>query len=267
MSLLYECINAVIVGGMLEGEGGDSLAASCVDKLASFLEDVDQNLRYMALLALVRLLPTHPGLVAKHYDTILHCVNDPDVTIRSRALNLVDGMVDRSNLQDIVGQLLRHLSARSKPALASTSAAVASLQSAARGDAGTSSGGSATSSPAYRSSLITLIVTISTRNTYANVSNFPWLIDTLCTLTSTSLSAPGVPANLISDAIVDIAARARAVRPYIAKRMAAFLVDETFVANALEAEGAARQVLDAAAWIVGEYARCAARLSCARDRR
>jgi AP-3 complex subunit delta-1 len=154
MSLLYECINAVIVGGMLDGEGGDALAATCVDKLAAFLDDVDQNLRYMALLALNRLLPTHPGLVAKHYDTILHCVGDPDITIRSRALNLIDGMVDRSNLQDIVSQLMRHLSSRSRPG-ASSSAALEALASASRGDAAAST---STATPAYRKSLIGLII-------------------------------------------------------------------------------------------------------------
>lgn len=53
MSLLYECIHAVIVGGMLTndvnaptGYGGDALARVCVDKLSRFLEDVDQNRGY-----------------------------------------------------------------------------------------------------------------------------------------------------------------------------------------------------------------------------
>lgn len=43
MSLLYECIQTSIVGGMLNGREGEALAATCVDKLKGFLEDVDQN--------------------------------------------------------------------------------------------------------------------------------------------------------------------------------------------------------------------------------
>lgn len=43
MSLLYECIQTSIVGGMLNGRDGEALATTCVDKLKSFLEDVDQN--------------------------------------------------------------------------------------------------------------------------------------------------------------------------------------------------------------------------------
>lgn len=43
MSLLYECIQTSIVGGMLNGTEGEALAHTCVEKLQCFLEDVDQN--------------------------------------------------------------------------------------------------------------------------------------------------------------------------------------------------------------------------------
>lgn len=43
MSLLYECIQTSIVGGMLSGREGEALAQTCVDKLKAFLEDIDQN--------------------------------------------------------------------------------------------------------------------------------------------------------------------------------------------------------------------------------
>jgi AP-3 complex subunit delta-1 len=45
MSLLYECIYTVIIGGFFEhaGEAGNPLAASCANKLRTFLEDPDQN--------------------------------------------------------------------------------------------------------------------------------------------------------------------------------------------------------------------------------
>lgn len=43
MSLLYECIQTSIVGGMLNGREGEVLATTCVEKLGGFLADVDQN--------------------------------------------------------------------------------------------------------------------------------------------------------------------------------------------------------------------------------
>ena len=50
-------------------------------------------MRYIALVALVKILPTHPHLVSIHNDIILTCVDDPDMSIRMRALDLVEGMV------------------------------------------------------------------------------------------------------------------------------------------------------------------------------
>jgi AP-3 complex subunit delta len=43
ISLLYECVHTCIIGGMLQGSAGDSLARTCVSKLAAFVQDEDQN--------------------------------------------------------------------------------------------------------------------------------------------------------------------------------------------------------------------------------
>jgi hypothetical protein len=43
ISLLYECVHTCIIGGMLQGTLGDSLARMCVSKLAAFIQDTDQN--------------------------------------------------------------------------------------------------------------------------------------------------------------------------------------------------------------------------------
>ena len=110
ISLLYECVHTCIVGGMLQHSSGDSLAELCVTKLAAFLEDPDQNckktlvqsypnlmfspqVKYIALLALAKIVPTHRYLVAKYQDMILSSVSDQDLSIRMRALDLLSAMV------------------------------------------------------------------------------------------------------------------------------------------------------------------------------
>lgn len=45
---------------------------------------------------MVKIVPTHPHLVADHQDTILASVNDQDISIRMRALDLVSAMVCES---------------------------------------------------------------------------------------------------------------------------------------------------------------------------
>ena len=259
MSLLYECINTLIVGGLLSSDSPasaaetEALAQSCVDKLAAFLEDADQNLRYMALLALNRMLPTHPHLVAAHHATILACVDDPDVTIRSRALELIDGMVDRSTLQPVVRQLMAHLTA--ERATAGGSASVAALQAIAGGAGGISDGGAGLAS--YRSMLAHLIVSMAGRQTYAFVANFAWLIDTLVALAYVALSLPPESSSLgvrLADMIRDICARVRAARPHAVRKLARLLEDDTFVDGAAEDGTGAAAMLAAASFVVAEYA-------------
>ncbi|BGO90401.1 hypothetical protein NBRC10512_004114 [Rhodotorula toruloides] len=263
MSLLYECIQTSIVGGMHNGPEGEILARTCVEKLGAFLEDVDQNLRYIALVALVKIAPTHPHLISTHYDTILGCIDDADMSIRMRALDLVEVMVNRQNLQTIVRRLLTHL----RPS-ASTASAAASLlraqQAATTGAPATPS--TPAISTAYRSSLISLILRMTSSGTYSNVSNFAWLIDTLVELAyisqtlQTDPTAPAATANSpptvgsqLRDQLIDVTARVRQIRPYAARKMATLIQDEDLLGTG--DSGDATEVLGAAAWICGEYCR------------
>ncbi|GAA6027914.1 hypothetical protein JCM8097_001779 [Rhodosporidiobolus ruineniae] len=263
MSLLYECIQTSIVGGMLNGPEGEVLATTCVEKLGGFLQDVDQNLRYIALVALVKIAPTHPHLIQTHHDTILTCIDDPDMSIRMRALDLVEVMANRQTLQPIVKRLLSHL----RPS-ASTASAAASLLRAQQAASGSTT---ATPSPptlttAYRTSLISLILRMTSSGTYSSITNFAWLIDTLVELThivqtlqpDPSPSSPSSAASTsvgakLRDQLIDVTARVRAIRPYAAKKMAALVQDEDFMESG---DGCgATEVLGAAAWICGEYCR------------
>lgn len=51
------------------------------------------TVKYIALLALVKIVPSHPHLVASYQETILAIVDDADISIRMRALELVSEMV------------------------------------------------------------------------------------------------------------------------------------------------------------------------------
>ena len=50
-------------------------------------------MKYIALLAFVKIVPSHPHLVAQYQDMILSSVNDQDISIRLRALDLLSAMV------------------------------------------------------------------------------------------------------------------------------------------------------------------------------
>ncbi|KAJ3570630.1 hypothetical protein NP233_g4273 [Leucocoprinus birnbaumii] len=244
ISLLYECVHTCIIGGMLQGSSGDSLAKLCVSKLAAFIQDSDQNLKYIALLAMTKIVPSHPHLVAEYQDTILASVNDPDISIRMRALDLVTAMVNRSNLQSIVQQLLSHLLPDSSSSLPSAT------QSLAQNSMHISSSlTSPNQSPSYRLILSQRILSVCSRSTYENVTNFEWYISVLIDLAHVANVNIGAE---IRDQLVDVVGRVRAARRYAVQQMYSVLTDDSILQNAGE-EGSCSEILWAAGWIVGEY--------------
>lgn len=90
---------------------GEALARVCVEKLGGYLRDEggDQNresarsscqvprthpsVRFIALLAMAKITPTHPQMVAEYQEEIMQSLDDSDVSIRMRALELVTSMV------------------------------------------------------------------------------------------------------------------------------------------------------------------------------
>lgn len=51
--------------------------------------------KYLGLLAMSKILKTHPKSVQAHKDLILQCLEDKDESIRLRALDLLYGMVKK----------------------------------------------------------------------------------------------------------------------------------------------------------------------------
>ncbi|KAG9222260.1 hypothetical protein CCMSSC00406_0006557 [Pleurotus cornucopiae] len=249
ISLLYECVHTCIIGGMLQGANGSNLARLCVSKLAAFIQDSDQNLKYIALLAMVKIVPTHPHLVAEYQDTILASVNDQDISIRMRALDLVSAMVREDNLQSIVQQILSHLAQDTSSSVLPTAA-----QSLAQNAIPSSPGSSKpnirpTQSPAYRLVLCERILTMCSQSMYENVTNFEWYLSVLVDLAHIANVDIG---KAIRDQLVDIVGRVKSARRYAVKLMYSLLSDDSMLLNAQD-EGSCSEVLWAAAWICGEY--------------
>lgn len=153
MSLLYECINTVIAVLISISSGMPNHSASiqlCVQKLRILIEDSDQNLKYLGLLAMSKILRTHPKSVQTHKDLILACLDDKDESIRLRALDLLYGMVSKKNLMEIVRRLLCHME---------------------------SAEGSG-----YRDELLFKVIEICSQGNYQFVTNFEWYLTVLVEL-------------------------------------------------------------------------------------
>ena len=113
-SLQFECISTVThaLPYTKRDDGSDArnvpaVVKLCSDTLRQFIEDADQNLKYLGLVGLVNLMASHPKAVVEHRDIVIRCLNDDDVTIRTRALELLAGMVTRKSLVELVQHLMQ----------------------------------------------------------------------------------------------------------------------------------------------------------------
>ncbi|KAI8981412.1 adaptin N terminal region-domain-containing protein [Pilobolus umbonatus] len=234
MSLLYECIYTVITGGFLEaaGESGHALAATCTNKLRKFLEDPDQNLKYVGLLAMGKLLITHPKLVSEHKDIILECIDDEDMSIRLRSLDLVVGMVSRKNIIDIVNRLMGHIMPKTDTSPEASLHAPSTIFDAV-----------------YRIDIINRIIFMCSQNHYYHLNDFEWYISILVDI----IYASGVNVgDIVTNQLMDVSVRVKSVREYAVKQMFNLLEDKQFLETANKRDSNIA-VLSAAAWICGEY--------------
>lgn len=226
MSVLYETISTIMAilvspSSKIPKSRASAYRQLCVQKLRIFIEDSDQNLKYLGLLAMKRMLQIHPKSVRAHQDIVLTCLEDKDESIRLRALDLLYGMVSKENLttpagDGIVDRLMKHVS---YPKMGNR----------------------------FRDEIVYKVIDICSRNDYSYIVNFDWYITVLVTLAS--IEGGTSHGNLIAQQLLDVAVRVKEVRPYAVKQMAAILKHtDKFSTNFSVTE-----VLYAASWICGEY--------------
>ena len=221
-SLQYECIHTVTeaLPYTKREDGTDSknvpqVVQLCSDYLKGFIEDSDQNLKYLGLVGLVNLMKSSPKSVVDHRELVLRCLNDDDVTIRTRALELLAGIVSRKSLVDLVHHLLEHVRH---------------------------------SEGAYRDEIIAKILFMCSKDKYALVTDFAWYLSVLLAL---AVMQGGKHGQQVADQLIEISLRVDTVRHYAVESMLSMLMDDKLILGG--ARATVSEVLKAAAWIVGEY--------------
>lgn len=186
------------------------------------------EVKYVGLLALAKITKTHADLVSEHHDVILSCINDADISIRLRALDLIVGMVDRESLIDIVRQLMSQLL---EPPPDSSSPPIPDY---------------------YRVELIRQILAMTTRDNYANIgNNFEWYVAVLVDLARIAKVDLG---KELGNELLNVTVRVKSVRAFSVKVLKDLLRDFD-VMGGMDKMPGQTAVLGAAAWIIGEYSR------------
>jgi len=221
-SLQYECIHTVTeaLPYTKREDGSDSknvpqVVELCSNYLKGFIEDADQNLKYLGLVGLVNLMKSNPRAVVDHRELVLRCLNDDDVTIRTRALELLAGIVSRKSLVDLVHHLMEHVRH---------------------------------SEGSYRDEIIAKILFMCSKEKYALVTDFAWYTSVLLSL---AVMQGGKHGQQVADQLIEISLRVDTVRHYAVESMLSMLMNDALILG--QARATVSEVLKAAAWVVGEY--------------
>lgn len=107
-SILFEGINLIIHHCV---HGKTELHSQAIVQLGRFVSIVQPNFRYLGLETMARLarIPGTLSTIKRHQATIQKSLQDPDSSIRKRALDLLYAMCDKSNAKEIVSQLLKYM--------------------------------------------------------------------------------------------------------------------------------------------------------------
>lgn len=190
----------------------------CVQKLRIFVEDQDQNLKYLGLQAMASVLKINPKFVSAQRDLILSCLDDQDESIRLKALDLLGGMVSKKNLTEIVKKLLSHLEV--------------------------------SEGATYRDEVVGKIISICSQDHYQYITNFEWYLQVLIQLTRVEGTRLG---KQIAFQLMDVTIRVAVIRDMAAKQLAALLGNSHLQSGSNQKNGVC-EVLYAAAYITGEFA-------------
>ena len=232
-SLLYESVRTITLclpycrksDGTMPPNVPD-IVELCATTLIDFVKQADQNLKYLGLVGFSTLMQSHPHVlnVPEYRPLILHCLTDPDVTIRTRALDLLTGMASKKNLIELITQLLNHVEL-----------AIGS----------------------YKNDLVVKIIEMCSGDKYTRLIDFKWYLDVLFQLGHyRGIEEHG---ELLMGQVTNVALRVAPVRPYAVRRSIELLLEgdgktsDNIFGNNGRGKHLMIQFLPSIAWIIGEY--------------
>jgi len=105
-AILFESISLMMHLNM-----DSEVLSQCVTLLGKFVSIKEPNIRYLGLenMSRLSLVPEMMQTIKAHQEQIVVSLNDPDISVRRRALDLLFRVCDRDNSHEIVDKLLAYL--------------------------------------------------------------------------------------------------------------------------------------------------------------
>lgn len=241
-SLVYECINCIVNGGMISGGSSKDkeVAKICIDHLMKFFDTRDSNLKFVGLLALIKILEYFPMFIHKVDDIssiVMLCLADGDMIIKRKALEICHYLSTEDNMAQLVKTLLLQLVPDSPMVV---------IQDSLKLD------------------ITKKILQIASAENYSTIPNFKWYVTALkelanltlmsdsgkFTKSSTVASSKGILrtiAVMIGKEFKSVSLKVPSIRPYVIDKV---VVEYT---NAILPLEVSPQLMKSIYWIMGEY--------------
>ncbi|KAH0790134.1 Adaptin N terminal region family protein [Histomonas meleagridis] len=181
ITVLFECVRSIISIPITN----TVLLTYTAQRMQSFLEHVDVNLRYLCLTLFIKLMEIQPKLVAQHRELITECLDSTDEPTRMLALDLLSSLANSKTIDSIVAKMYDHFKS--------------------------------SSSTIFKNQIITRVIEICSKNDYALVTDFDWYI----TILMNFVAGSGITCyDLIADQFLDLALRVPSTRKRLVEEMA-----------------------------------------------
>ena len=189
ITLLFECVRSIIEIPITN----TVLLTYAAQRMNTFLEHKDVNLRYLCLTQFMKLMEIQPKLVSQHKELISECLDSSDEPTRLMALDLLASLANSKTLDGIVAKMFDHFR-ESK-------------------------------STSFKNQLMTRVVEICSREDYALVQDFDWYI----TILMDFVNEGGMTVyDLLADQFLDLALRVPATRNRLVDELSGLLKDSRY---------------------------------------
>ncbi|CAD2217014.1 Adaptin N terminal region containing protein, putative [Angomonas deanei] len=198
----------------------NSLTKLAGEKLMGFIEDQDQNLKFLGLHALKKLAFGNPKLLQGSLEKIIKCLDDKDITIRSEALSILTFLVSPDNIVRIVDFILDRCSV-------------------------------GVPDEDWLNLVVETVVEMCKTDDYSGIEDFEWYFSVLLDLALLPLSVFRHGA-LVENEMVIITTRVNGVRSYAVDSLHEIL-NSSQLLNSDSRLSTQSKILKAAAFVCGEY--------------
>jgi AP-3 complex subunit delta-1 len=232
-SLVFECVNCLVTGDMIDVDDYE-VSKLCLEELVEFFKQDDSNLRYVGLLAFLKIGNLNPKFIANYTEYILQFIEDDDVTIREKSLQIVQGVVDDENCYDVIKKLMIQLIPDDQRDLEDEGMIPALHR------------GKSVLSDQYKKNIVLKILEIASQDNYSNLPTFEWYLAVISDLVNLSIVNNLATGEELGEQLRDIAVRVPSVRKEVVATSIEIINNES-VLNKLP------KALKQTIWLVGEY--------------